>query len=893
MAKVLVIVESPAKARTINRYLGDDYVVKSSVGHIRDLPISGSGKKKPIVRGGTPKERADRKQRLLIERMGVDPTNNWQANYEILPSKQNIVTELKQLANRYDQVILATDMDREGEAIAWHLREAIGGSADRYKRVVFSEITKKAIQEAFNHPTDLDMAKVNAQQARRFLDRIVGYMLSPLLWKKVARGLSAGRVQSVAVRLVTEREREIRAFTPEEYWELFAYLTEETPEKAAKMECDAALKWDVYRYQSKKFRPNNEADTLMALEAIKNHRDFTISRKESKATKTSPKPPFITSTLQQAASIRLRFSVKRTMTVAQKLYEAGHITYMRTDSTHLGADALVSIREYIATRFGAAYVPEAPRYYRAKKQAQEAHEAIRPTDVMLKPGRLGTMAKDMAMLYELIWRQVVACQMTDATYDTTTLFMSVGDYELRVNGRLMRFDGHTKVLPPSTKKDEPVVLPVLAKGDKLNLVDLKAVQHFTKPPPRFGEASLVRELEKRGIGRPSTYASIISTIQERGYTSLHEKRFYAEKIGELVTDRLLNNFEQLMDYGFTANLEQQLDGIVSGEQAWLSVLDDFYTNFTNKLSIAEGETGGMAPNAPTKTDISCPLCERTMLVRTGSTGVFLGCEGYSLPPKEKCTKTIDLLPDTQFPDVEQDEEAESRLLRTKRRCEICDTRMDGFIVDSKRKLHVCSKNPDCVGFAVEFGQFKGASQTGPELECDKCQSPMHLTAGRFGQYFKCSNDNCPNTRKLMRNGEPAPPKMTPIEMTELRCRKVDDYYVLRDGLAGLFLAAKQFPKHRETRPVLVKELFCHQNELDPKYAFLVQAPAEDPAGHPSIVRFSRATKEHFLRTEVDSKPTGWEAHYQAGAWHEQTKPVRAATKRKPRARAKTVKRRIR
>ena len=882
-AKSLVIVESPAKARTINRYLGDDYLVKSSVGHIRDLPVSQKGKKKPATRGGSPAERQLRKQRQLIERIGVDPDKNWQANYEILPNKKDIVAELKQLARRFDHIVLATDMDREGEAIAWHLREAIGGDTERYQRVVFNEITQQAIQEAFAHPQALDMAKVNAQQTRRFLDRIFGFMLSPLLWQKIARGLSAGRVQSVAVRLVAERERAIRAFTPEEYWELFAYLASEGAHTADQLSRDQAFKWEVYQYQGQRFRPGNAADTQRALEAIKNHSDFVIHQKQSKQTKTSPKPPFITSTLQQAASIRLKLSVKRTMTLAQKLYEAGHITYMRTDSTHIGQEAMQSVRSLIGKSFGPEFLPDKPRFYRTKKQAQEAHEAIRPTDVRVRPESLSRIDQNMARLYDLIWRQFVASQMTDAIYDTAELLLAAGDYTLRIRGRQIRFAGYTHILPPTGQQDALQVLPDLSEGDRLQLVDLEPIQHFTKPPARFSEANLVKELEKRGIGRPSTYAAIISTIQERGYVSLHKKRFYIEKIGELVTDRLLDSFEDLMNYDFTADLELQLDCIASGERPWLEVLDSFYADFSSKLTQAESEEGGMRRNMPTKTDIQCPQCKRTMVVRTGATGVFLGCEGYNLPVKERCTQTIDLIPDQEFADLEKDDEAESRLLRKKRQCDQCESKMDSFLLDQHRKLHICSRNPDCAGFTMETGQFQYASQDGPELECDKCQSPMHLTSGRFGQYFKCSRSECKNTRKLMRNGEPAPPKMTPIEMPELRCKKVDDYYVLRDGLAGLFLAAKQFPKHRETRPVTVPELLSHQNELDPKYAFLTQAPTQDAEDRPAIVKFSRKTSEHYLMTEINGKPSGWEAHHRDGQWHEQSKPKKSRPARRRKA----------
>ena len=888
MGKSLVIVESPAKAKTINKYLGKEFIVKSSVGHVRDLPVSGANKK-PV----DPKERArqaaitrklppakreahkkKKAQKALITRMGVDPSNKWKANYEILPGKEKVVDELKKLAKDADKVYLATDLDREGEAIAWHLREVIGGDKKRFKRVVFNEITKSAIQEAFESPGSLDLSRVNAQQARRFLDRVVGFMLSPLLWAKVARGLSAGRVQSVAVRLIVEREKEIRAFIPEEFWEvqINTFTSKADP-----------LLLQVTKQAGKNFRPGSKETTDAAL-VLLNKAEFKVTTRDDKPTKTRPSAPYITSTLQQAASTRLGFSVKKTMMLAQRLYEAGYITYMRTDSTNLSKDALENCRGFILEKYGKKYLPEQEQVYSSKSGAQEAHEAIRPSDVKISSTQLKNVDRDAERLYELIWRQFVACQMPPAEYLSTSIVVTADDFELRTRGRILVFDGYTKAQPPTGKSNkENVVLPDVKVGEILKLDKIEPSQHFTKPTARFSEASLVKELEKQGIGRPSTYAAIISTIQDRGYVKLESKRFHALKMGEIVTERLTENFDDLMDYGFTAEMEQTLDKIADSELEWKEVLDKFYSTFTKKLAIAEREKGGMRSNDPTDTDIECPKCGRHMQIRTASTGVFLGCSGYGLPPKERCKSTINLISgDEAVSEDDEDDEAESRLLRKKKRCKKCDTAMDSYLIDESRKLHVCGNNPDCDGFVVEKGQFKIKGYEGPVLECDRCGADMQLKSGRFGKYFGCTNEECKNTRKLLRNGEPAPPKVDPIDMPHLQCEKTPDHFVLRDGAAGIFLAASQFPKHRETRAPSVEELLEVKDQLDKKYRYLADAPVEDPDGNKAVVRFSRKTKEQYVMTEVDKKATGWKAFYQNNKWVEQeaakTKKVTSAKK---------------
>ncbi len=869
MAKSLVIVESPAKAKTINKYLGPDFVVKSSVGHIRDLPTSGSGKEvDPKARAAaaaktrkmTPEAKIAYKKKKakqqLVSRMGIDPEKDWKANYQILPGKEKVVSDLKKVAKNADNIYLATDLDREGEAIAWHLKEAIGGDPERYKRVVFNEITKRAITEAFDEPGELDMRYVEAQQARRFLDRVVGFMVSPLLWAKVARGLSAGRVQSVAVRLVVEREQEIRAFIPEEYWEIFSELSTSALDK---------LRCQVVRVDGVNFRPGNKSETDSALTILKSA-DFTVSKREDRPTSSKPRPPLITSTLQQAASTRLGFGVKKTMLMAQRLYEAGYITYMRTDSTHLSQDSIEMCRKYIEQNFGTDYLPEKPLHYSSKDGAQEAHEAIRPSDVKVMPEKLMGMEQDAVRLYDLIWKYFIACQMPPARYLSSSITIAADKFELRTKGRIMQFDGYLKVIP---SKDEDVVLPAVEVGESLTLEKLDPHQNFTKPPARYTEASLVKELEKRDIGRPSTYASIISTIQDRGYVRVENKRFYALTMGDIVSERLLESFDELMSYDFTAKMEDSLDDVAAGKTDWKTLLNQFYEGFTSQLAVAESEEGGMRTNDPTDTDIECPKCGRHMTIRTASTGVFLGCSGYALPPKERCKSTINLTPGEEAirtDTAEEAEEAENKLLRQKQRCQICNTAMDAYLIDERRKLHVCGNNPDCAGFEVEHGEFKIRGYDGPTLECDKCSAEMQLKTGRFGKYFGCTNEDCKNTRKLLRNGEAAPPKMDPVQMPELSCETVEDHYVLRDGASGLFLAASKFPRNRETRAPLVEELLPHQDKIDPKYKFLFSAPVADDQGNKTLIRFSRKTKEQYVQSEVDKKATGWKAFYRDGAW---------------------------
>lgn len=863
MGKSLVIVESPAKAKTINKYLGSDYVVKSSVGHIRDLPKSGSEEKteraKPISTKGMSAEekakvKAEKERNALVKRMGIDPYHGWKANYQIMPDKLKVVSELKTLAKKADHIYLATDLDREGEAIAWHLREVIGGDESRFSRVVFNEITKNAIKKAFEKPEHLNIDRVNAQQTRRFLDRVVGFMVSPLLWKKVARGLSAGRVQSVAVKLLVEREREIKAFQPEEFWEIVA----DTQSNGRK------LPLDLTNYLGKKWQAKNEKEAMQAVKNLQQS-SFIVTDIEKKPTSSKASPPFITSTLQQTASTRLGFGVKKTMMLAQRLYEAGYITYMRTDSTNLSQDALNMARGYIDKQLGSQYLPEKPNFYSSRENAQEAHEAIRPSDVNVTMADLSGMEKDAERLYDLIWRRFLACQMLPAQYDSTNLTVTAGNYELKAKGRVLRFDGWTKVLPVQGKTAEDQELPNVALNEELTLQAVNPSQHFTKPPARYSEAALVRELEKRGIGRPSTYASIISTIQERGYVHVENRRFYAEKMGEIVTDRLNESFGDLMNYDFTANMEETLDQIAEGNKNWIDALNAFFKDFSEQLTQAELDElqGGMKPNSIVPTNIDCPTCGRKMAIRTASTGVFLGCTGYALPPKERCKTTMNLIPEEELINV-LDEDSETKALMARKRCPKCDSAMDSYIIDPHRKLHVCGNNPNCDGYLVEEGTFKIKGYDGPIVECDKCGADMHLKLGRFGKYMGCTN--CDNTRKILKNGEVAPPREEPIPFPELRCEKADAYFVLRDSAVGVFMSAHNFPKVRESRPAKVSELAQYRDRLPEKLQYLADAPLTDPEGNPAIISFSRKEKRQYVTSEKNGKKTKWIMDYVDGKW---------------------------
>ncbi|WP_225639562.1 type I DNA topoisomerase [Candidatus Profftia sp. (ex Adelges kitamiensis)] len=859
MDKSLVIVESPAKAKTISKYLGKNYIVKSSIGHIRDLPTSGllNHKSTSTVKGKAKLKIKKHEKETLINRIGIDPYHGWKAHYEILPGKEKIVDELKILAKKVNHIYLATDLDREGEAIAWHLREVIGGEHKLYSRVLFNEITQKSIQQAFNNPGEINIDRVYAQQARRFMDRIVGYMISPLLWKKIARGLSAGRVQSVAVRLVVDREFAIKKFVPEEYWELRANLH---------IKNTLALQMQVTHVKNKIFKPINNEQIQISLKELEKE-SYIVSDYVYKKTSSKPYAPFITSTLQQTAHTRLGFSVKKTMMLAQRLYETGYITYMRTDSTNLSQDAMNMVRDYIITNFGAQYIPKEPYIYASQNNAQEAHEAIRPTNMnILSFEQLKNIGPDAQKLYYLIWDQFISCQMTPAEYDSTTILVQAGHYMLKAKYRTLRFDGWTKILPQILKNNEKNIIPFIKIGSNLLLQNLLSRQCFTKPLIRFNEASLVKELEKRGIGRPSTYSTIISTIQDRGYVRIYQRRFYAEKMGEIVTYSLLNHFQELINYDFTAHMEDDLDQVANAKKNWQNVLDNFFHNFSNQMLIAEKDPkdGGMHLNKMVITNISCTVCKRQMGIRTASTGVFLGCSGYTITPiKKRCKNTINLLPESE---ILEGEDVETNALRAKKRCVICGTAMDSYFMNNSSKLLICGNNPTCNGYKIQEGKFFIKNYNDLILKCKKCHSEMQVKIGRFGKYIACTNTECNNTSKILSNGELAPQLEDPIPLPELQCIESDAYFVLRDGSAGIFLAANTFPKSRETRAPLVEELARFRGRLPARFVYMADAPQKDPKGNKTIVRFNRKTKKQYISSEYKGKATGWAAFFSNGKW---------------------------
>ena len=865
MAKSLVIVESPAKAKTISKYLGNDFIVESSVGHIRDLPKKSSptSKRASIPKDVSPEEKIRLKaindRNRLIRRMGIDPDNGWTADWQIIPEKEKVIKNLKKAAKQVDHIYLATDLDREGEAIAWHLKEALGPDKYDYSRVRFNQITKAAIVDSFADPKEIDLDLVKAYRARRFLDKVIGFELSPLLWKKIARGLSAGRVQSVALRVLDERERLIQEFIPEEFWEVSMSLGKN----------DLSIPFSLNRKKSDPLLKEEEAKKI---EDLINNSELSINEIIKKPVKAKPRPPFITSTLQQAASTKLSFTVKRTMRVAQKLYEAGHITYMRTDAPSLSKESIQDARNYINEKIGDKYLTNAPRIYASTENAQEAHEAIRPTNAFMTPNDLLNQTEEEKRLYQLIWQQYIACQMPDAEYLSTSAKIIIDEYTFSAKGREVVFDGYTKVSQPA-KSDDEDILPPLSEGELLTLNDINLEQKFTKPPARFSEAALVKELEKKGIGRPSTYANIISTIQDRGYVEIQNRRFFVKKIGHIVTERLLESFDDIMDYEFTANLENNLDRVAQGEIDWRNVLDDFYASFKNDLALASDEDNGMRGNRPTSTDIICPCGKTNMVIRNSSNGVFLGCSGYQNTGDDKCKETLNLVSGDEAVSVDDTEEAENLLI--KKRCLKCDTSMDNYLIDENRKLHVCGKNPDCDGYLVEQGQFKIKGYDGPTLECHKCGSEMQLKTGRFGKYFGCLNDNCGATRALQRNGEPKPLMMEPISLPDLLCLKCEDHYLLRDSMKGLFLAASKYPKNRETRAPKVSEINNLSNEIleacrflpnTEKHSYLMSAPEKDRDGNPYVIRYNKSEDMHYLASEKDGKKTKWTAVYNNGEW---------------------------
>jgi len=602
----LVIVESPAKAKTITKYLGPGYEVQASMGHVRDLPKS---------------------------KLGVDVAHGFQVDYQPIKGKEDVIAQLKKAVERSNRVFLATDPDREGEAISWHLKELLGLRDETTCRVTFNEITKKVVNESIASPRQIDMDLVNAQQARRVLDRVVGYEISPLLWKKIRRGLSAGRVQSVATRLVCEREEEIRNFQPEEYWSLEALLERISPNQG---------RFTASFYgREKKEELHTEAQVQAVMEAVRGSSFVVTSVKRQDKTR-NPAPPFTTSTLQQEASRKLGMAPRRTMSVAQQLYEGvditgegtvGLITYMRTDSLRLSEEALADARRLILSRYGNSYAPPTPRRYKAKSGAQDAHEAIRPSNVDLAPEAIKKdLTADQYRLYKLIWSRFLACQMAAAVYDSVTIEATAAQCRFRANHSALKFAGYTAVYVEGKDEDEETTaspLPDLQEGERLELRSLKPEQHFTQPPARYTEASLIKALEEKGIGRPSTYAPTISTIESREYVVKEGKYLRTTPLGEVVTKLMTDKFPDISDYAFTAQMEERLDGVEQGKQDWKSVLSDFYGGFSRELEAAESSLDGERIKVPDEvSEEICPVCGRHLVFKSGRFGRFLACPGW-------------------------------------------------------------------------------------------------------------------------------------------------------------------------------------------------------------------------------------------------------------------------
>jgi DNA topoisomerase-1 len=690
----LVIVESPAKARTLEKFLGKDFEVEACGGHIRDLP---------------PKS------------IGVNIEKDFTPNYKIIKGKEKIVKSLQDAAKKAKLIFLAPDPDREGEAIAWHLKTLLGKDG-KIKRIEFHEITKEAVTNAVKHPREIDMARVDAQQARRILDRLVGYKISPLLWRKVRKGLSAGRVQSVAVRLICEREEEIKKFKSEEYWDITANLSNaEKQEFTAKLVAKGEEPLGVRPKEKGKIigSADDAKKIVKELEGF----SYSVSAITKKEQKRYPAPPFITSTLQQEASRKLGFSAKKTMVLAQKLYEGenvkgegrvGLITYMRTDSVRIAEEAETAVRKHVAEFFGKQYLPAAPIRYKKKKQAQDAHEAIRPTSVLRHPDKMqASLEADEFKLYELIWKRFVACQMNPAVFDQTSVDITAGEYKLRAAGSVIKFDGFMKLYLESDdeekgESDGEKLLPALKEGEALSLLSVLPLQHFTEPPARYNEASLVKELEKRGIGRPSTYAPIISTIQDRGYVEKEGRALKPTEIGITTNGLLVKHFPEIMDIKFTAKMEDELDDIVAEKMEWTEALEEFYAPFARALS--EAETKMEKVKKEVMTNEVCPKCGKHLIIRQGRYGDFMACSGY---PECKYTKDL----------------------------------------------------------SVAQGGVEA-----PKENCAKCGKPMVMKHSRFGSFLACSGyPKCKNIKPLLKKLDVKCPKCSG-ELVERKTRRGKLFY---------------------------------------------------------------------------------------------------------------------
>jgi DNA topoisomerase-1 len=793
--KNLVIVESPAKARTINKYLGADFEVVASKGHVRDLPKS---------------------------RFGIDIDNGWVPTYRPLKDRKEVLDSLRKQVAKAGTVYLAPDPDREGEAIAWHLKETLGLDDERTLRVTFNEITKGAIQKAFHDAGKIDMDRVAAQEARRFLDRVVGYRLSPLLSRRLTETLSAGRVQSVAVRLIVDREREILGFKPEEYWKIAALLqSRATKDQVAKhlpvrarlpaADTDAipegAFVAELAEWAGVKFKATNQEQADAIVKALEGAA-YNVAKIEQKDKPEKAPPPFTTSTLQQQASIRLRFTAKRTMMVAQRLYEGvelggegsvGLITYMRTDSTRTAPEVLTLCRNYIKTTYGDRYLPEKPNLYSSGKSVQDAHEAIRPTDLTYTPERVASsLPADQLKLYTLIYNRFVASQMMPAIFAITNVDVAAAQGIFKARGKVMKFDGYRRVLAPAGKQED-ALLPPLAAKQQLDLLKLNATQHFTEPPPRYNEASLVNTLEKEGIGRPSTYATIITKIQERGYVELKERRFYATKLGMTVTDLLVEHFPRIMDPKFTSHMEEELDEIETRKYKRNEVLDEFYQPFAEALKLAEGKLA-----ADTE---KCPECGKPLVERFSRFGKFFGCSGH---------------PDCKYIKRAGGQTPREKPKPTDFKCPNCDRPMVQRM--SRRGAFLgCSGYPECKTTMNLDAEGKPVVTAKPtEHLCDKCGKPMVLREGPRGPFLACTGyPKCRNAMDVDVDGKP----IKPID-PGINCEKCGAPMAVKRGPRGPFLGCTAYPKCRSTKQV-PEELKEKLKELMPPAAGRKKPPKVD------------------------------------------------------------------
>ncbi|MBU0641042.1 MAG: type I DNA topoisomerase [Planctomycetes bacterium] len=882
--KVLVIVESPAKAKTINKYLGHDYVVKASMGHVRDLP---------------PRD------------FGVDVSNAFKPSYEVVRGRVRVIAELKKIASKAAEVYLATDLDREGEAIAWHLVEALNLPAEKTKRVIFNEITKSAVAEAFAHPHQIDVDRVNAQQARRILDRIVGYELSPLLWRKIAKGLSAGRVQSVAVRLIVDRERDIRAFVPRESWKIVEYLAgdvaaagalaeqwrEYTAEERTQKDIarwlgeHGCLRTELVEVGGKTFDASN-VEAAQAVAAALGYRVQRITRRawkeyerlgleqveliggvdrarvaalsvselSTKRTTTRPPAPFTTAALQQQASTVLRFAASRTMRTAQALYEGidlngegpvGLITYMRTDSRNLAKEAVESARQFVERTYGREYVPAKPNVYGKKQaRAQEAHEAIRPTDPDNTPENLRrALSSDQYKLYNLIWRRFLACQMPPAEWDSTSVSVScatdLGVARFAGSGRKLVFDGFMRV---SGVSSEDQLLPHLEQGQAVGLLDLDPKQQFTSPPARYTEASLVKALEAEGIGRPSTYAAIIDTIEKRGYVEQEERKFYPTALGELVTDKLVEHFPKIMDVKFTSYMEDELDKIEEAHLDWVHVLHEFYDPFKDLLARAGDEMQAVR-NQPS--DCACPECGEAMVYRWSKAGRFLACTKY---PNCKATLNVDRAGKPMTPRTSE------------HNCDACGKPM--MVRRSRSGSFLgCSGYPDCRHTVAcnENGEpLRLATEEELRRPCDACEDGKMVVKWKGRQAFlgcdgypKCKNTS-PLPPDVRLEAKPAPPP----EAAGVKCDKCGREMVIRVGKRGKFIACTGFPRCRNTEPLEKLETL----QADPQRNGNGVVAQDDGAGSGRKAGKSAGKKGGAARSNNGEPPEGF-------AWTRTGRPV--------------------